>query len=221
MPNTQVRAFCPQDRPGLAELFERAGKGSPTESLWGDPASEADVYLNPYLDHEPESVFIATMDDEPVGYLVGTVGAGALPSEDALLARAIREHRLMLKPAALRFFARSSLDLLGAAVRRKARAGELVDPRWPAHLHLNVEPRARGTGLARELVETFVRRLHTERVPGVHLQTLVENTRAVRFFSARGFTGHGATPRVPGLRFRGKPVHQLTMVRDLAGTAHP
>lgn len=215
MPNTEVRAYRPQDRDGVAALFGRAGKGSPTESLWGDPVSEADVYLNPYLDHEPESVFIATMDGDPVGYLVGSLGGGALPSEDERLVAAIRRHRLLLRPQALKFFARSSVDLLGAVVRRRTLAGELVDPRWPAHLHINVEQRARGTGAAQRLVDLFVRRVRAEGVPGVHLQTLVENARAARFFAGLGFIAHGPAPRVPGLRHRGKPVHQLTMVRDL------
>ncbi|QHE71500.1 GCN5-related N-acetyltransferase [Rhodococcus sp. WAY2] len=48
--------------------------------------------------------------------------------------------------------------------------------------------------------------------PGCYLQTLVENTRAVRFFRRMGFTEHGPTPLVPGLRDNGRRVHQQTMV---------
>jgi hypothetical protein len=48
--------------------------------------------------------------------------------------------------------------------------------------------------------------------PGCHLQTLRENTRAVRFFERMGFAKHGPSALVPGLRDGGKRVHQQTMV---------
>lgn len=48
---------------------------------------------------------------------------------------------------------------------------------------------------------------------GCHLQTLVENARAVRFFERCGFVPFGPGPTVPGVRYRGERVHQLTMVR--------
>ncbi len=47
---------------------------------------------------------------------------------------------------------------------------------------------------------------------GCYLQTLVENTRAVRFFERMGFEKHGPTPLVPGIRDRGRHLHQQTMV---------
>jgi hypothetical protein len=48
--------------------------------------------------------------------------------------------------------------------------------------------------------------------PGCYLQTLAENTRAVRFFERVGFTKHGPTPPVPGMRRGGQRLHQQTMV---------
>lgn len=218
MEAADVRAYREEDRAELLALFESAGEGAPTATLWGDLASEAEVYLTPYLDHEPESAFVAMIEDEPVGYLVGSTGRGALPSEDELLVGAVRRHRLLRRRRALAFFSRSMVDAVGDTLTRRPRAGALHDPRWPAHLHINVQRRARGSGLAQGLIAAFVHHLHQEEVPGVHLQTLVENSRAVRFFSAQGFTPHGPTPRVPGLRHEGRPTHQLTMVRSL--TAH-
>lgn len=212
---TDVRAYREEDRAELLALFESAGEGAPTETLWGDPASEADVYLTPYLDHEPESVLVAVNEEELVGYLVGSTGRGALPSEDELLVRAVRSHHLLLRRRALTFFSRSMLDAVGDTLRRRPRAGALNDPRWPAHLHINVQRRARGTGAAQNLIAAFMHHLRRVGVPGVHLQTLVENPRAVRFFSAQGFTPYGPTPRVPGLRHEGRSTHQLTMVRSL------
>jgi RimJ/RimL family protein N-acetyltransferase len=208
----EVRRFAEADRAQLLALSGRAGEGAPTASLWGHEESEAAVYLTPYLDHEPDSVFVAVVDGEPAGYLAGSLGT-AVPSENARMDRAIREYRLFLRRGPALFFARSLLDMAGATLRRQPTAGELDDPRWPAHLHINLVPQARGTGAAAELMERWFDRLRDTDTPGCYLQTLVENARAVRFFERTGFVAHGPTPLVPGLRYQGRRVHQLTMVR--------
>lgn len=215
MTQTDVRRYRAEDRSELFSLFEHAGAGAPTGSLWGHAPSEAEIYLTPYLDYEPESVFVATIDDRLVGYLAGSTGRGAVPSEEELIVRAVRRHRVFLRPRALAFFCRSMIDTARTSLRRRPKAGALVDARWPAHVHINVERRARGTGIATELIAAFIAHLRTEGVPGVYLQTVVENSRAVRFFAKQAFVPHGPTPQVPGLRYEGKPTHQLTMVRSL------
>jgi GNAT superfamily N-acetyltransferase len=208
----EVRGFSEADRAQLLALSGRVGEDVPTASLWGHEESEAAVYLTPYLDHEPDSVFVAVVDGEPAGYLAGSLGT-AVPSESARMDRAIREYRLFLRRGPALFFARSLLDMAGAALRRQPTAGELDDPRWPAHLHINLVPHARGTGAATALMERWFDRLRDTGTPGCYLQTLVENARAVRFFERMGFVAHGPTPLVPGLRYEGRRVHQLTMVR--------
>ncbi|MEV6659128.1 GNAT family N-acetyltransferase [Nocardia fluminea] len=210
----QVREFKDTDRTQLRALFERAGQGAPTESLWGHTDSEAAVYLDPYMDREPASLFVAEDAGKLVGYLTGCVNTAAFPGEDARIAEALRRYRPFRSRQAVAFFGRSTFDVLGAKIRRRTTAGELTDPQWPAHLHINVASEARGTGAAAGLMNLWFDRLRTERVPGCHLQTLVENGRAAKFFERMGFTPHGATPQVPGLRYRGARVHQLTMVRS-------
>lgn len=128
---------------------------------------------------------------------------------------AIRRYPLMTKRGPAAFFARSLVDLLVAKLRRQPTAGDFTDPdftdpKWPAHLHINVAPEARGTGAAAGLMRAWLDRLGST---GCHLQTLVENGRATKFFERNGFVAHGPTPLVPGLRHEGRRVHQLTMVR--------
>ncbi|MGL5931021.1 MAG: GNAT family N-acetyltransferase [Dermatophilaceae bacterium] len=210
-----VRAFAETDRPVLVSLFAEAGRGSPTGSLWGDPASEAAVYLDPYVDHEAGTVLLATAGGRPVGYLAGCIDSTRFPSEDERFTRAVREHRLMRRTAPMAFFARSLLDLARARVRRQAVAGELVDFRWPAHLHLNVVPEYRGAGAAPALMEAWLDHCRSAGSPGCYLQTLVENARAIAFFERCGFRRHGPTPPVPGVRIGGRRAHQLTMTIGL------
>ena len=207
-----VRRYQETDRQELLELFARAGDGSPTGDLWGHVPSEAAIYLTPYLDHEPGSVFVAVADGALVGYLAGSLGGGAMASEEDRMVRAISRYLVFLRPRAMPFFARSIVDGVRAKRAGDASAGELDDPRWPAHLHVNVAPEARGTGLAQGLMAAFQEHVRAAGVPGAYLQTLVENERAARFFARAGFVPHGGTPAVPGLRVDGGRAHQLTMV---------
>ncbi|SHE57280.1 GNAT family N-acetyltransferase [Streptoalloteichus hindustanus] len=208
----EIRAFTESDRPALRELFGRAGEGAPSASLWGHRDSEAAVYLDPYMDLEPGSLFVAVLDGALVGYLAGCRDSSAFPRESKRMDTAIRAHRLFLRARPAAFFARSLADMAWAAARRRPTAGDFDDARWPAHLHINVEPRARGTGAADGLMSRWLDLLRETGSPGCHLQTLCENTRAVRFFERVGFVRHGPTPPVPGLRHHGGRVHQQTMV---------
>jgi GNAT superfamily N-acetyltransferase len=79
--------------------------------------------------------------------------------------------------------------MASATVRREPTAGDFDDARWPAHLHINVAARARGIGAADGLMERWFDRLRAAGSPGCYLQTLVENTRAVRFFERMGLPG--------------------------------
>lgn len=219
-----MRGFVAADRGAVRDLFDRAGADSPVESLWGDRDSEAAVYLDPYIDLEPESLFVAEQAGALVGYLTGCVDSSRFPGEDARLEAVIREHALLRRPRAMRFFVRSLRDLLIARLRptgesRDDVAAGVDDPRWPAHLHIAVLDRARGTGAADELMRCWLDRLRELGSPGCHLQTQVENVRAVRFFERAGFVRYGPTPPIPGVRYRGRRLHMQTMVQSLSAGA--
>ncbi|KHL10538.1 acetyltransferase (GNAT) family protein [Mumia flava] len=208
-----IRTYAPADHAALVDLFARAGQDSPSGELWRHLPSERMVYLDPYIDRCPDTLFLAEVDGELVGYLTGCPDGSLLPSEDDLLTQAITRHRVMLKPRSIPFFARSLVDLGAAKLRgRQVASGEFVNPDFPGHLHINLVPQARGTGVARQLMSAWQDWLAREGIPGCYLQTLVENTRAVRFFERSGFVAHGSTPLVPGVRYEGRPVHQQTMV---------
>lgn len=209
---TEVRTFTESDRAQLRAFFRHAGEGSPSASMWGHEESEAAIYLTPYMDLEPDSLFLAFSEGRLVGYLTGCLNSSRLPSEEARMRRAIKRYRLMFRPRLAGFFARSTADLMWATARRLPTAKSLEDARWPAHLHINVAPEARGTGAAQYLMDAWLDRLRSAGSPGCHLQTLRENTRAVSFFRRMGFTEHGPAPLVPGIRHAGHRLHQQTMI---------
>ena len=58
--------------------------------------------------------------------------------------------------------------------------------RFPAHLHINFSPAARGLGLGSRLLSEFERRLRESSVPGVHLVTGAAE-RNVGFYMRHGY----------------------------------
>lgn len=212
MAHVEVRRYEPADRDGLVALFGAAGAGAPGSEVWGHEASLAEVYLTPYLDLEPDSAFVALVDGQLAGYLVGCVDETDFPSEEERLRAVIKKYRLFRRPESRRFFLRAAYDSLVLRLRREPTAGELTDSRWPSHLHIDLLPVARGNGAADGVMNLWFDRLRAVGSPGCYLQTSAENTRAVRFFERMGFEKHGDTPVVPGSRYDGKRMHQQTMV---------
>ena len=134
------------------------------------------------------------------------------PSEEDGTAAAIRKYRLFRMPGPRRFFVRAASTPRSSSCAGCPTAGELSDPRWPSHLHIDLMPAARGTGAAAGLMELWFDRLREVGSPGCYLQTSAENTRAVAFFERVGFAKYGDNPVVPGMRYAGERMHQQTMV---------
>src|SRR5205085_2346563 len=94
------------------------------------------------------------------------------------------------------------------------------DPRWPAHLHINLLPSGRGTGLGRALMAEWLGRLRGLQTPGAHLGTFAENLPAIRFFESCGFVRYGTPIRSPGFRTRDRQrMHIQWMVQSLTNTS--
>ena len=151
-----IRAYRDAD---ARALFVRAGEGSLSGELWRHPASERAVYLDPYIEHCPGSLFVAEADGALVGYLTGCPPGSSLPAEDDRLIAAFRSPAVLLRPATVRFLGRAALDLATVCRREPSASGELKDDRWPAHLHIDVAPEARGTGAAYGLMAAWTEAL--------------------------------------------------------------
>ena len=198
------------DREALQDICYLTGyMGDSAAYFWRHRPSFVEVWTSYYLDHEPESVYVAIKDDSVVGYLTGCLDT-TMAKSDTILQSAIIKYGLLFRPGTAGFFWRAIFD----GIKDKHGAtGEFIDARWPAHLHINLLPVARGTGLGAAFMESWMERLRQSGSSGCHLGTLVENTRAVLFFEKMGFKQHGEPSLVPGMRGRqGERLHQQIMV---------
>lgn len=211
-----VRAYESGDRAEVRALCYRVGyMGEPATFYWRHEESFADVWTTYYTDREPESLFVAIRERRVVGFLTGCVDTRTAPSPAQAITRAALKHALFLRPGTARFLWRGLLDTVS---QRGTPSGELDDPRWPSHFHINLAPEARGVGAGRSLMEAWFTRLVDVGSRGCHLGTLFENTRAIGFFESMGFERYGEPQLAPGMRTPSGGRHHLQlMVRSTPG----
>lgn len=211
MTELTVRKYTPADRPVIEAICYQTGfMGDSASRFWPHMPSFVEIWVAPYMDQEPDSLFVAEKDGAVAGYLTGCPDTAAGPKLEALMMSAIAKHKLFFRRGTAGFLLRAMLDGLRD---RQAASGDFLDARWPAHLHINLLPEARGTGLGGLLMEAWLDQLRQRAVPGCHLSTILENTRAITFFEKHGFRKHADAPPIGGMRGNnGERLHQQIMV---------
>jgi ribosomal protein S18 acetylase RimI-like enzyme len=74
---------------------------------------------------------------------------------------------------------------------------------YPAHLHVDLLPRAQGSGHGRQLVDHLLSRLRAMGVLGVHLGVDADNERAIGFYR---HVGMRPVRQKPGALILGMPL---------------
>lgn len=219
MREVTIRPYGAADRAAVRHIcFVTGFAGSPVDYQWSDEESFADMFSGYYTDREPESAFVAEVDGRVRGYLLGCRDSAKAWSPVAPAVRHALRRGLAFRPGTAGFIWRAVADAVGDRVRHGTRPSDFdfVDPRYPAHLHINLLPEIRGRGAGARLVDAWLDVLRAEGAPGCFLQTLYENTNAIRFFESMGFRRHGDPLLLPGERTpTGARVHDQTMVRPL------
>ncbi len=215
-----VRPYVDADRDGVRRVCVATGyMGDPIAWQWRDQASFADLFTGHYTDHEPESALVAELDGRVVGYLLGCRDSAAVASPAPMMARHLLVRGLLVRPGTAGVLWRSLADVAVGLAHGGRLDAELSDPRWPAHLHINLLPEARGGGVGRRLVQTWLDTLRAEGIAGCHLGTWAENAGAIAFFESTGFRRHGPARPMPGMRSPiGARHHSQWMVQDLTAS---
>ena len=185
---TEVRRYHPGDRPAVEDIACRTGfMGESPEVFWRHRPSFVSTWVAPYLDQQPESTLVATVDGRVIGYLTGCLVTADFEGPDAMLAKAIARHWLLFRNGVARFLWRAIADrILDKWRGYPPVSGELHDARWPSHLHINLLPEARGSGLGRALMKAWFARLRDLGSPGCHLGVIAETARG-RILQGDGF----------------------------------
>ena len=214
-----VRAYAPADRDRVRHVcFATGYMGEPIDWQWRDRESFADMFSGYYTDREPESAAVVELDGVVCGYLLGCVDSTKAWNPASVAGRHILRRGIAFRRGTAGVIWRTLADGLGDIALRRMAVDDLEfsDPRYPAHLHIDLLPEARGIGAGAQLVRRWLDHLRGAGVPGCHLQTMAENTSAIAFFTACGFSLAGPAVRIPGLRSRtGGRLHSQAMVQAL------
>ena len=186
-----VRPYAsPSDRSAVRDVCFRTGYlGEPIDWQWRDQESFADLFTSYYTDAEPGSAFVIDRAGVVCGYLLGCLETGRAWKPQAIVGRHLLHRGLAFRPGTAPVIWRTLADTVVDVARRRVALEDLEfsDERWPAHLHIDLLPEARGQGLGRQLMRRWFDLLRARGGCGCHLQTFAENLTAMAFFESVGF----------------------------------
>lgn len=180
-----IRAFHPSDLPAMYRVCLLTGEaGDDASGLYRDPELLAHLYAGPYPVADPGLSFVAVDDEGVVGYIVGTDDSLAFGD---WLERSwwptLREQYPLRPPAG----DGTQDHVLVQRMHEWSVTPKPVLEQYPAHMHIDLLPRAQGRGLGRALVGTLSDALRARGVSGLHLDVDGRNTSAIAFYTRLGF----------------------------------
>ncbi len=207
-PAVQLRSYSSGDLESLYEIcLLTAASGGDGSSLYRKaPRSVGDYYAAPYAEFEPELITLLTDDAGVCGYVLGTSDTAAFEDwfEREWFPRMRKRYPAPAGPAADHTASDRIIRRFHEPLMRESRA---IVSAYPAHLHIDILPRAQGQGNGRRLMDAFLLALQQRGVKGVHLGLGLRNHRALNFYTRFGFSE---------LEKRGDPPHSMLMGLHLA-----
>jgi GNAT superfamily N-acetyltransferase len=178
-----LRLFQPDDLSALYAISLATGHaGVDASRLYRDPNLIGHIYAAPYARLAPDQALVAVDEHGVAGFAVGTLDTSTW--EDTL-------ERLWWPALRARYPAPANTPNAPtpdqrriAMIHRPERAPSAVTQAYPAHLHLNLLPRAQGHGIGSVLLQAW---LDLARSPAVHVGVNAGNIGAAAFWRARGF----------------------------------
>jgi GNAT superfamily N-acetyltransferase len=182
-----IRGFTRCDRDVVRKIScETSFLEYPREMILDDDEVLADALTLYFTDFEPESCFVAVVDNQVAGYIIGTKDVIKMEQIvnskiiGKLFMRAIARG-VFLKWRNLRFF----FYVIKGLIKREFYMPDF-SKEFPAALHINIDKRYRRYGIGAKLLETYLLYLRKENIKGIHFGTF--SGEAGRFFTRSGFT---------------------------------
>lgn len=181
-----VRTVRPEDIDQLYAISLLTGDaGKDATSLYRDGRLIGHIYSAPYAKLHPELVFVAEDGEGVFGYIAGVFDTIAFGQR---LEREWWPHlrRLYADPEGDPALWNEDQKRISAIHHPKQAPAILVE-RFPAHIHMNLLPRAQGRGIGTALLDRWMANARVSGVKGVHLGANSSNHNGIRFWSSRGF----------------------------------
>ena len=183
MADFSIRSYKSADTSAVYEICLKTGNsGQDATHLFSDPLVLGHIYVGPYMEFEPQSVFILEDDQGPCGYIMGVLDSQTyyqwMHSEWLPKIR-VNYKKPTGNPDTWDETAKIT-DLLFHPVSQR------LLPDYPAHLHIDLLSRAQGKGQGKLLMDRFIDYLKYNKIPGLHLELSSNNDRAFNFYRKYG-----------------------------------
>jgi ribosomal protein S18 acetylase RimI-like enzyme len=178
-----IRAYQGADMANLYDICLQTGAAGKDATGLIDADLLGHIFAAPYAASEAELCFMLTRSGSPIGYVLGTKDSKQFESYF---------NRVWCPPLLTRYphikdgevsFQQSMTGLLHAGYAAPDIASE-----YPAHLHINILPAGQRMGMGSLMLHTFISKLRSMDVPGVHLEVSKRNSNAIAFYVRFGFT---------------------------------
>ena len=186
IPEVEIKRFQAKDRDAVRQIVhDTALMGESAALFFQGQEVISDAFSLYFTDYEPGSCFVAKINDQVVGYLIGArkkVCAEEVFNRQIawpLLLKALKSG-IFLKLENLIFIFSCLKDFLVNGIKTPD-----FNSAYPATFHLNIKDGFRGQDIGAKLINTYLDYLKIARIPGVHLATMSE--RAANFFLSQGF----------------------------------
>ena len=200
---TVIRPARPDDRAALYAVCLATGRdGEDAAATFRDPDLLGHRYVGPYLDLEPDLAFALEDAAGPCGYVLGA--ADSVGFYRRLVDDWLPTLRPRLRPPPPPGDARTDDEHLLAELHAPTIALPRDQVAFPAHLHIDLLPRAQGQGHGRRMMGTLLDALAARGAAGVHLGVSPVNVRAQGFYRALGFTRITADVEDPSVVVMGR-----------------
>jgi len=183
MPDFSIRSYKSADTSAVYEICLKTGNsGQDATHLFSDPLVLGHIYVGPYMEFEPQSVFILEDDQGLCGYIMGVLDSQTY--YQWMHSEWLPKMRVNYKKPTGNLDTwdetEKITDLLFHPVSQR------LLPDYPAHLHIDLLSRAQGKGQGKLMMDRFIDYLRYNKIPGLHLDLSSSNDRAFNFYRKYG-----------------------------------
>ena len=172
------------DLPDLLRVcLETGDSGKDATHLHKLPDLVGEIYVAPYVIHEPDLAYALLSDKQVVGYLLGVLDTRAFESilVDKYWPIAKAKYQKIdseLTP--------SDQELIKELDRQGFSDDSLI-AKYPSHLHIDIVEAHQGAGYGKSMIAFLLEELKAAGSAGVHLHMSASNDRARGFYKKFGF----------------------------------
>jgi ribosomal protein S18 acetylase RimI-like enzyme len=183
MSDFSIRSYKSADTSAAYEICLKTGNsGQDATHLFSDPLVLGHIYVGPYMEFEPQSVFILEDDQGPCGYIMGVLDSQTYYQwmHSEWLPKIRVDYKKPTGNPDIWDETEKITNLLFHPVSQR------LLPDFPAHLHIDLLSQAQGKGQGRLMMDRFIDYLRYNKIPGVHLELSSSNDRAFNFYRKYG-----------------------------------